>query len=106
MKKYNLDKFVRGWIVGDFEPSIFRTKDFEFMVRYYKKGDSEEEHVHKIADEITVVVSGRFRMSGEILSKGDIIHLEPGDSVEFECLEDGATAVVKRPSVIGDKYIV
>ena len=106
MEKYNLDDFVRGWIVGDFEPNIFRTKDFEFMVRYYKKGDSEEKHVHKVADEITVVVSGKFKMNGEALEKGDVVHLSPGDPTDFKCLEDGATAVVKRPSVIGDKYIL
>ena len=104
MKRYRLENFTRGWIIGNFEPNIFRTKDFEVMVRYYKEGDIEEQHVHKIADEVTVIVSGRFKMNGEILTAGDIIHLEPGDSTDFECVEDGATTVVKRPSVMGDKY--
>lgn len=106
MKKHHLDDFIRGWVVGDFEPSILRTKDFEFMVRYYKEGDLEEKHVHKISDEITVVVSGEFKMNGELLKKGDIMHLSPGDPADFRCLQDGATAVIKRPSVIGDKYVV
>ncbi len=106
MKKYNLKDYVRGWIVGDFEPSILKTKDFEFMVHYYKKGEKEAKHLHKLADEITVIVSGEFKMNGEILLKGDVIHLIPNTAVDFECLEDGATAVVKTPSVKGDKYIV
>ena len=107
MKKYNLqNNFIRGWVVGDFEKSIFPTKDFEFMVRYYKAGDKEPKHVHKIADEVTVIVSGKFKMNGEEVVAGDVIHLAPGDPTDFECLEDGANAVIKRPSVMGDKYLV
>jgi quercetin dioxygenase-like cupin family protein len=106
MKKYKLDTFTRGWVLGNFEKSIFPVKEFEFMVRYYKEGDTELKHVHKIADEITVIVSGKFLMNGEILEAGDVVHLAPGDPSDFKCLEDGANAVVKRPSVMGDKYIV
>lgn len=106
MKKYKLDSFTRGWIVGDFEPSIIQTKGFEFMVRNYKKGEKEEKHFHKIADEITVIVTGKFRMNENILEAGDIIYLSPGDVSDFECLEDGSTSVIKNISVIGDKYVV
>lgn len=104
MKKFYLKDFSRGWIAGDFHPSILRSKEFEFMVRNYKKGDKENRHVHKVAHEISVVVTGKFRMSEHILGPGDIIYLEPGTPTDFECLEDGSTAVVKSPSVIGDKY--
>ena len=106
MKKYNLNQFTRGWLIGDFEPSILQTKDFEFMVRFYKKGEVEQKHVHKVADEVTVVVKGVFLMNNEKYIEGDIIHLSPGDTTDFICLEDGVTAVVKTPSVIGDKYIL
>lgn len=106
MKKHKLEDFTRGWIVGDFEPSIIRSKDFEFMVRFYSEGEEEARHMHKKADEITVVVSGQFKMDGELLGPGDIVHLDPGDATDFICLEDGATAVIKTPSVINDKYLV
>lgn len=106
MKKYNLEDFTRGWVVGNFAPSIIKTKDFEVMVRHYKPGDFEEKHVHKIANEITIVISGKFKMDGEVLQAGDIIHLLPGNPSDFECLEDGATTVIKTPSVIGDKFLI
>lgn len=106
MKKYNLKNFTRGWIIGDFEPSIIRTRNFEFMVRNYIAGEIEQRHTHKIADEITVVVSGKFKMNDDMFGPGDIIHLSPGDSSEFKCLEDGTTSVIKTPSVIGDKYFI
>jgi quercetin dioxygenase-like cupin family protein len=106
MKRYSLENFTRGWLVGDFEPNIIRTKDFEFMVRHYKAGDTEAKHVHKLADEITVIVSGKFVMNGETLGPGDIVHLVPGDPADFVCIEDGANAVIKTPSVMGDKYVL
>lgn len=104
MNKYNLSDFTRGWIIGDFEPSIFCTKDFEVMIRHYTAGEKETAHIHKIADEITVIVSGIFKMNNDTLQTGDIIHLSPGDATDFECIESGATTVIKMPSIIGDKY--
>ena len=106
MTKHQLENFTRGWIVGDFAPSILQTKDFEFMVRYYVSGETEEAHVHKVADEITVIINGRFKMNQEELQAGDVIHLKPGESTDFTCIEDGATAVIKTPSVINDKYLI
>lgn len=50
MKLFNVDDFKGGWFIGDFEPTILRTKDFEISVRHYKAGDEEQKHVHKIAD--------------------------------------------------------
>ena len=106
MKKYNLKQFTRGWLVGDFEPNIIRTKDFEFMVRSYNSGEMEQKHFHKIADEITVIINGKFIMNDEVLTSGDIIHLSPGDPTDFKCLESGSTAVIKTPSVTGDKFVI
>jgi quercetin dioxygenase-like cupin family protein len=106
MKTYKLNDFTRGWLIGDFEPNILRSKDAEFMVRYYKKGDKEARHIHKKTHEITVIVTGRFKMNGHELVPGDIIHLEPGIPADFECLEDGANAVFKSPSAIKDKYLI
>jgi hypothetical protein len=105
MKKYKLDKFTGGWVAGDFDPAIIKTKDFEFMARYYTKGQTETGHLHKIADEISIFIYGKCVMDGEIFEKGDVLYIKAGESFQdFECLEDAATAVIKTPSVIGDKY--
>ncbi len=104
MKFYKLENFTRGWVVGNFEPSIMRTKDFEFAVQNFKAGEKHEKHVHKIAREISIVVSGEFTLNGRAVAAGEVIDVEPGDAVEFICVKDGATAVIKTPSVMGDKY--
>ena len=104
MKVINLKSMVKGWFVGDFKPTVLQTKDFEVAVKHYKKGDSEDAHVHKIATEITVVVSGKVEMDNHIFSEGDIITIEPGESTNFIAIEDTDTVCVKVPSVKEDKY--
>lgn len=106
MKIKKIDDFIKGWFVGDFERALIRTKDFEVAVKYYKKGDTDEVHYHKVADEITVVVYGKCKINDKEYGPGDVIWLEPNDISRFEALEDSANVVVKKPSVMGDKYIV
>lgn len=106
MKKYNLTDFKKGWMVGDFEPTIIKTKDFEFGVKFYKKGDIDQTHLHKVSEEITVIVSGVFSMNDEQLRTGDVVLIEKNEVVTFSCIEDGGIAVIKTPSVIGDKFII
>jgi quercetin dioxygenase-like cupin family protein len=95
-----------GWFVGDFAPTVFKTDQFEVGLKYYKKGDYEDRHVHKIAAEITVIVTGHARMNDKNFETGDIIVLEPGESMDFAALTDCSTLVVKLPSVKNDKYFV
>jgi hypothetical protein len=96
---------VGGWFIGNFAPVVLASSEFETAVKYYRQGDKEPCHHHKLAEEITVVAAGRVRMSGREFAGGDIIHLAPGESTDFEALEDAITVVVKRPSVANDKYL-
>lgn len=106
----NLGKdFIGGWFLGCFEKSIVPVSDkFEVGVKYYKRGDTERRHVHTWCEEITVVVSGEFRMGPLLLRQGDVVHLGIGEPMpgDWICSEDGATAVVKIPSVPGDKRFI
>jgi quercetin dioxygenase-like cupin family protein len=105
MRLAKLSDMKGGWIVGDFVPSLLRTRDFEVAIKHYKAGDREPAHHHKLAEEITVIASGRARMCGQEFVTGDIIELERGESTGFEALEDTVTVVVKTPSVANDKYL-
>lgn len=105
MNHAKLSEMVKGWFVGNFEPSLFPTGAVEVAVKRYVKGDAEALHHHKIATEITVVVSGRVRMAGRVLAADDIIVLAPGEATDFEALEDAVTVVVKLPGASNDKYL-
>jgi len=106
MEHHKLSEMTKGWFVGDFEPSLLKTKAFEIAVKRYKKGDKEGRHRHDIASEYTVIVSGRVRMSGTEYAADSILIIKPGEATDFEALEDSITVVVKTPSARTDKYEV
>ena len=106
MKIANLKDMVKGWFIGNFEPSLLMTNDCEVADKYYKKGDSEIAHFHKIATEFTCIISGRVLMNGVEYGAGDIVVMEPNDITDFTALEDNTVnVVVKIPGVNNDKYI-
>jgi hypothetical protein len=105
MERLKLEDMWRGWFVGDFEPNVVRTSDVEVGVKHYAKGDAEERHFHKVATELTVIVTGRVRMNDQEYGAGDIIRIDPGESTDFETLEDTVTTVVKWPGASDDKYL-
>ena len=105
MKKFLLSDMTKGWFVGDFSPTLIKTQDVEVGIKKYQKGDSEVRHHHKVATEITAIVSGKVRMNGDVYVSGDIVMIEPGESTDFEALEDTTTVVVKHPGALNDKYM-
>lgn len=106
MQLYQLDNMLRGWFIGNFNPTVFKTSNVEVAIKYYNRGDSEIRHHHKIATEVTAIVQGKIKMNGVIYGKGDIIIIEPLESTDFECIEDESqTVVVKIPGAVNDKYI-
>lgn len=105
MKIDHLDAMVRGWFVGDFDPAVLKTGDCEVAVQRYRAGDYEPYHHHKVATEITVIVSGEAVMGGRTVRAGEIVTIPPGTSVNFTAVSDVTAVVVKTPSVKGDKYL-
>jgi quercetin dioxygenase-like cupin family protein len=99
-----LDDMVRGWFVGNFEPTAFRTDTCEAACKHYAKGDREARHHHRLATEVTLVLAGRARMNGAVWKAGDIVVIEPFVSTDFEALEDTTTVVIKVPGAPDDKY--
>ena len=105
MRYSNLSQMVKGWFVGGFSPSVFDSQNCEVAVKHYKAGDFEEKHFHKIATEITVVISGQIRMMNRVWGAGDIIILDPNEATDFEALTDCVNVVVKIPGAPNDKYL-
>ena len=104
MRTARLADMVRGWFIGDFEPSLLRTTDVEVAVKEYSNGDRDPWHYHKVATEVTLIVSGRVKFNDRVFDKGDIVVLEPGEGTDFEALADAVTVVVKIPGAPNDKY--
>lgn len=105
VKRSTLDEMIGGWFVGDFTPTVLATGDVEVAVKRYAAGDRDARHHHRIATEVTVLVSGRARMGESELAEGDIVLLEPGESSDFEALTDVTLVAVKHPGASNDKYL-
>jgi hypothetical protein len=106
MRRYKLDEMTRGWFVGDFEPTAHRSSEVEVAIKHYVAGDTEPRHVHKIATELTAVVSGTVRMDGHDLCVGQILEVAPGEPCDFLAVTDAVVVAVKLPAAPGDKFLV
>lgn len=104
MKRYKLDDMIRGWFVGDFEPTLYRTRDVEVGVKHFVQGEREAWHYHKVATEISVVIAGQIEMGGQRYEKGEIVVVPPGEGTDFHAITDAVLAVVKLPGAVNDKY--
>ena len=105
MEVHKLKNMVKGWFIGNFEPTLNKTNDVEVGVKEYKEGDYENSHYHKIATEYTVIISGTVEMNGVQYSDGDIIVINPNEATDFKALTSVKTVVVKLPGASNDKYI-
>jgi hypothetical protein len=104
IEQYSLEDMIKGWFIGNFEPSLFKTNDVEVGVKKYLAGDLENSHFHKIATEFTVIISGVVEMNGIQYVENDIIKIIPGVSTNFKAITDVITVVVKLPGANNDKY--
>lgn len=105
MKRYSLDGMVGGWFIGNFEPSIFASQDFEICLKRYKKGDVEPAHFQHVATEYTLVVSGIIRMGLMEFRENEIVEIPPLEIADFESITDSIVVAIKTPSMPSDKEI-
>ena len=106
MDLYKINDFVKGWIVGDFTPSLHKNSEFEVAVKFFKQGDIEASHKQLIATEITVVIEGEVRLGGSMFKRGDVISIPPHEVAAFESLTDSSLVCIKFPSLPNDKVVV
>lgn len=106
MKKYNIEDMTGGWFVGDFEPTVFKTSDFEVCYKVHPKGEKWATHYHKKSTEINYLIRGSMRIQGQMINAGEIFVFEPFEIADPEFLEECELIVVKTPSSKNDKYEV
>ncbi len=104
MQIRSLKDFVRGWFIGNFEPSVLKAKDFEVGVLTHPKGENWPRHYHKIATEINVLLEGSMTINNTIIETNTVFTIEPNESTKAEFLTDCKVLCIKVPSVPGDKY--
>jgi len=104
MKRTTLNNCgARGWFIGNFDGAVHRTTDFEICYQKNPRGQTAS-HIHKLAYEITLVISGRQICNGQMFTAGEICVLEPGDISQIEYLEETEVVTIKTPSIPTDKH--
>jgi quercetin dioxygenase-like cupin family protein len=106
MQIFKIEDMKKGWFIGDFEPSAFKTSLFEVGTTLHPKGSSWDTHYHKDSTEITFLLSGKMKIQDQILVSGDVFVIPPYEIADPEFLEDCRVIVIKTPSAPGDKHIV
>jgi quercetin dioxygenase-like cupin family protein len=106
MDIFKIQDMKGGWFIGDFEPSIYKTKEFEVGVKTHPKGEVWDTHYHKLATEINYLIDGKMIIQDTELNSGDIFVLHPNEVANPIFLEDCSIVTVKTISSIGDKYVI
>ena len=102
----HIDNMVRGWFVGDFSPTAFKTDQFEVGYKMHKKDEIYEKHYHTQTTEVNLLISGRMMMQGKELKKGDIFIVGPYEISDPVFFEDCEVVCVKYPGIVNDKICI
>lgn len=100
------ENFTGGWFIGDFNPSAYKTKDFEVCYKIHEQYEKWPIHYHKIATEINYLMKGKMMIQGKQLNAGDVFIIEPNEIADPIFQERCEIIVVKVPSVKDDKYTI
>lgn len=106
MKVYNIDDMVRGWFIGNFEPSVFNTSDVEVGFKTHKKNEQYEMHYQTKVTEINLLIRGKMIMHDKELKARDIFILYPYEISDQQFLEDCEIVCIKLPGITNDKVVV
>lgn len=107
MKHDNLKNFKLGWFIGNFEPAILKTNEFEIAIKQHDANEYIEPHYQKIATEYNYLISGDMTANGKRLVPGDIFVFEPGEVCNVQVHSYSEVVCIKTPSLgDSDKVVV
>lgn len=100
----NIKNFIKGWIVGDFNPSLIKTKEIEIGILDLKSGECGDGHFHKRHTEYNIIIKGKAKIKDKIYLDGDIFIYNSFEKSNVEYLCDTKLLVIKTPATKNDKY--
>lgn len=104
MEIISVDGFTGGWFIGDFEPTVLRTKDFEVAFKEHRAGEHWATHYHQLSDEINYLISGEMEINDIKLVGPVVFRINKGEISRPVFITDVKLIVVKVPSIPGDKH--
>ena len=102
-------KSHRSWVVGDFSPSVIRTKDFEVAVFRIPSGTRTEPHHHEKIIETNLIIQGSCNLTCDgikhKLKEGDIFTFPPSVISRCKYTSDTILLCIKTPQIPSDKVL-
>lgn len=106
MKIHNIKDFKNGWMIGNFEPTMLKTENFEIAHHHYCADFVSQPHIHKVATEYNYILKGLLEIEGQLLESGKIFVFEPGEFKQVRFIYDTDLIIIKTPSIPTDKYLI
>jgi mannose-6-phosphate isomerase-like protein (cupin superfamily) len=102
----NLQDYHRGWIIGDYEPAVLKTDQFEVGILNHTKGEEWPAHYHEHCDEYNVLLKGEMQINGRTIYENQIFFIPKNILSVPTFIKDCVILCIKTPSVPGDKVVV
>jgi len=102
----NSGNYTRGWLIGNFEPSIKKETRYEIGLLKHSKNEKWSFHYHKESKEINILIKGKMLINNIEINIGDIFVFDKNHIACPIFLDDCKILCIKIPSVPNDKYII
>ena len=106
MKIDRIENYTRGWFVGNFEKTAFKTDACEVSYKKHYAGEFWDLHYQEKITEINLLISGEMIMQNIKLIPGDIFILYPYEIADPIFLTDCEIICVKVPGIQNDKVVI
>ena len=107
MKVVDISDFKDGWFIGNFEPTMLKTVDFEIALKIHKRDEKIKPHRHNHTVEYNLLTDGKMEVNGSLIEEGKIFIFDKAEICKVKILSDVAKVVcIKVPSNPHDKEIV
>jgi NDP-sugar pyrophosphorylase family protein len=106
LDNFNFNNYTRGWLIGDFEPCVKRSKEFELGLLSHKKDEKWTYHYHKKSKEINILINGKMMINNILINKHQVFVFDKNIIACPIFIEDCRVLCIKIPSSPGDKYII
>ncbi len=101
----DIKEYFKGWYVGNFEPTIFKTDACELGYKLHKQWSEWERHSHQ-AVEVNFLIRGKMKVNDTVIYEGEVFLIESGEVTKPTFLTDCEVIVLKVPCIPNDKFIV
>ena len=107
MKIKKIKDFKAGWFIGNFEPTILKTSDFEVALKIHNRDEDIAPHRHNRTIEYNLLTSGEMNVNGSKIEEGDIFIFEKSETCHVQVISEVAKVVcIKVPSNPDDKEFI